>query len=145
MASPDTIRVLANWRALDQGVLGSAGPTNVYANFKNAPLRNVWYSVALAEKIAGESLNGTNADINCNFSSSINWYFGTDGNPPSGEFDLVSVILHELGHGLGFLAYKNVSSDGIGTLGFNNIFDVYSYHLADASGGLLRDTTKGRE
>ena len=141
LASPDTIRVDANWRALDPGVLGSAGPTSVRANFKNAPLRNVWYSIALAERIAGESLNGTEADINCSFSSTANWYYGTDGNPPSDQTDLVSVVLHELGHGLGFLAYENVNDQGEGTLGLNGIFDVYSYHLVDGTTKSLRDTS----
>ncbi|HAS41720.1 MAG TPA: hypothetical protein DCS93_14675 [Microscillaceae bacterium] len=142
LASPDTIRVVANWRTLDPGVLGSAGATTYRANFKNAPLRNVWYPIALAERIAGESLNGNSPDISANFSSSINWYFGTDGNPPSDEFDLVSIVLHELGHGLGFVALRNYDENqGTYTYGSGGFPDIYNYRMVDGSGNFLRDTT----
>ncbi|OJJ14953.1 hypothetical protein BKI52_41100 [marine bacterium AO1-C] len=142
LAAPDTIRVTANWRALDPGVLGSAGATDFLVNFKNAPLRNVWYPIALAERIAGESFNGTNADISANFSSSINWYFGTDGNPGSNEFDLVSIVLHELGHGLGFIALRSFNeTDRTYTYGSSGIPDIYTYRMVDGSGNFLRDTT----
>ena len=35
-------------------------------------------------------------------SDSSNWYYGLDGNPGENQFDFVSVVLHEIGHGLGF-------------------------------------------
>ncbi|MCA9210136.1 MAG: hypothetical protein KDA55_17380, partial [Planctomycetales bacterium] len=97
------IRVHANWRPLDPGVLGSAGPATYSRNFAGAPLTNTWYPIALANRIAGSDLAPNSVDINCNFSSVFNnWYFGTDGNPPVNQYDLMSVVLHELGHGLGF-------------------------------------------
>ncbi|QNP53744.1 hypothetical protein H9L05_09485 [Hymenobacter qilianensis] len=102
--SPVVIRVEARWEALDEGVLGAAGATQIYRNLPGAPKSNIWYPVALAEKIAGQELNGTNADISAEFSSNFDWYLGLDGLPPAGKYDLVSVVLHELGHGLGFVA-----------------------------------------
>ena len=46
--------------------LGSAGAIQVFANFPNTELRDTWYHVALANKLAGADLapgpNGTNAD-----------------------------------------------------------------------------------
>lgn len=36
------------------------------------------------------------------FNSNTNWYYGIDGNPPSTKYDLISTVLHEIGHGLGF-------------------------------------------
>jgi len=35
-----------------QAVLGSAGPTSIFANFTGAPLENTWYVGALADALA---------------------------------------------------------------------------------------------
>ena len=32
------------------------------------------------------------------------WYYGLDGKCPANKYDLVSVILHEMAHGLGFMS-----------------------------------------
>src|SRR5262249_59824059 len=49
------------------------------------------------------------------------WYYGLDANPPSGQIDLVAVVLHELGHGLGFLTFVDLAS-GAKFLGLNDTF-----------------------
>jgi hypothetical protein len=41
------------------------------------------------------------------FNANRPWYYGTDGQVPAGQFDLVSVALHELGHGIGFAGTMN--------------------------------------
>ena len=106
----------ASFTALPSGVLGSAGPKNLYANFPGAPVANTWYPVALANARHGSDLDPAHADITATFSSSYpGFYFGTDGNT-AGKVDFESVVLHELGHGLGFLGSMNVSG-GIGSCG----------------------------
>ncbi len=103
LTSSVPIVVDAEWTALPSGVLGSAGATTLYRDFPNAPQAGTWYPVALANKLAGSDLNGSTAEIHARFSSAFsNWYFGTDGNTPSDKYDFASVVLHELGHGLGF-------------------------------------------
>ncbi|WP_111682475.1 T9SS type A sorting domain-containing protein [Winogradskyella tangerina] len=103
--SPVPIRIDANWVGLGAGVLGSAAP----AYFATVPggATSTLYAGALAESIVGFELNGFNStDIVCNFNSQFsNWYFGTDGNPAFFEVDFVSVVLHELGHGLGVAGF----------------------------------------
>ncbi len=103
------IRITANWIPLDPGVLGSAGPATYSQNFSGAPIPNTWYPIALANKLSGTDLAPIDVDIVCNFSSVFsNWYFGTDANTPVNQFDLMSVVLHELGHGLGFTGSMRV-------------------------------------
>jgi hypothetical protein len=107
------IRVTANWTTLSPDVLGSAGPTYVFRNFSGAPSANTFYAAALAKKLSGTDLTAglpDSADIVANFNSSFSWYFGTDGNAGS-QFDLMSVVLHELGHSLGFFGSMTVSRE----------------------------------
>jgi hypothetical protein len=111
--SPKTIYVNAQWVALDPGVLGSASP-NGYYRFVAGTLA---YPVALVEATCNCNANSAGAaDINANFSSAFtDWYFGTDANPGASEVDFVSVVLHELGHGLGFVSgygYNESNSEG---------------------------------
>lgn len=102
VASAVPIVVTAEFLPLGTGVLGAAGPFLI-RNFAGAPRTNVWYPFALADAIAGTNLAPGGTDIQSRFSSNFsNWYFGTDGLPPASKYDFRSVVLHELGHGLGF-------------------------------------------
>ena len=55
------------------------------------------------------------------------WYFGTDANPPFNKIDFVSVALHELGHGLGFIGSARIDSDNNGYVGYDYpfMYDVF--------------------
>ncbi len=101
-----------------------------------------YYPVALAEKIAGKSLNAdTDGDITLEINSSINWYYGTDGNTPTQKYDLVTVILHETCHGLGF--YDSFSSDGtLGSYGLGSVPMIYDTFVENFAGNRLTDTLK---
>jgi hypothetical protein len=127
--SPVPIRIRAFWQPLDGGTLGSAIWANAFANFDNAQKLNTFYPVALAEKMAGRQLNHPDSvDIFANFNSNASWYFETSGDPPVGTHDLVSVVLHEIGHGLGFVDAYNFEngqgSVGIGGSGVPFVFDL---------------------
>ncbi|WNB18137.1 PKD domain-containing protein [Marivirga arenosa] len=101
--SPVQIIIDANFEALGEGVLGQAGPTNYFRDFEGAPKKGTFYPIALAEKLARKNLNGSgDADISSSFNSDFDFYFGLDGDPPANQYDFVSIVLHELGHGLGF-------------------------------------------
>ncbi|HYJ13615.1 MAG TPA: hypothetical protein VEW66_08490 [Thermomicrobiales bacterium] len=58
----------------------------------------------LQEAIEGRNLNGDDADIRVTFNTNFDWYTGLDGRVPSDQYDVVSVVMHEIGHGLGFSA-----------------------------------------
>ena len=99
------IHVDATWESLPYGVLGQAGPTDVYCDVPGGLDANTCYPVALANAMAHTDLNGGTAEISASFNSSFSaWYYGTDGNTPLSRWDLESVVLHELGHGLGFIS-----------------------------------------
>ncbi|NJD88226.1 MAG: hypothetical protein FIB05_09445 [Betaproteobacteria bacterium] len=124
------ITINACWAVLDPGVLGAAGPASSYRDFAGAPVAGTWYPIALANALAGTDLNGSGSpEINAQFGSTFNWYLGTDGNTPISQYDFVSVVMHELGHGLGFLGSMNVSG-GVGSWGggsgFPYIYDRFT-------------------
>lgn len=134
LISPVTIRVRAEWKSLATDVLGSAAPTNFIRNFEGAPRFNTWYPVAIAEKLAGREINRIDEfDLTASFNSSqLGWYYGTDGRTPRNKFDLVYIVLHELGHGLGFTAATADVVNGNGLWfdpSFPNISDIFTQHL----------------
>ena len=131
------INIDATFKDLGSGVLGSAGTSGLYKGFDGAPNDSTWYNVALAEKMAGHDLNEPNeADINASFNNSFNWYYGIDGNTSSGTHDFVTVVLHEIGHGLGFFALNSYDdADGKGRRN-PGVFDRY---IEDGNGVNIYD------
>lgn len=134
VSSPVTIKVQANWKPLDPGVLGSAGPQTIHGCTKKCVKGmkpNVWYPAAIANKLSKKDLDSGTADIVANFSSAYpNWHFGS-GNAPNGEYDFTSVVLHELGHGLGFVGAANVQGDQ-GTVRLSGYPLVYTISTVDS-------------
>lgn len=119
-------------------VLGSAGALTVHRDFSGAQLSGTWYSQALANKQNGNDLS-VQPDISATFNSNLNgspgclggrtWYMGFDNATPPNTTNLLIVVLHELGHGLGFQTYFNSSSGAL----FNGLPDVYTTHMFDRS------------
>src|SRR5215471_12934304 len=145
LLSPIEIRVDATFDPLTcnstSAELGSAGARTAFRDFIGAPVANTWYPVALANSLAGMDLDPASSDITARFNSSIGttcafplvWYYGLNADPPPGTLDFVSVVLHELGHGLGFATLVNLQS-GAKALGFD---DAFSLKLEDHSTGKL--------
>lgn len=139
LVTPVTIRVYARWEDLNgynngSIVLGGASPASYVTGFSGATKASTAYPIALAEKLARRNLNGDAYDITCSFNSNkqVNWYLGTDGatKGSAGRQDLVTVVLHELGHGLGFtssfFAENSLAVWGDGNnYGYPRIYDHY--------------------
>lgn len=149
-----TIKVAINFDPLicnaDGGVLGSGGPNQVFRNFGGAPIANTWYVEAVANSRSGFDLAGGSNDIVVTFNSNVdnnnsclnsfNWWYGINSPAPSGTISLFDTVLHEIGHGVGFLSL--VSQSGALFVGLN---DAYAYHLRDAqTGKLWRNMSDGQ-
>ena len=128
-------------------VLGSAGATGGYRDFSGAQWSGTWYHVALANKQAGTDINGATAEINATFNLSIDsgclqaghrWYYGLDNATPAFRTNLLVVLLHEMGHGLGFSTFANGNTGALA----NGFPDVWSRFMFDtATGKFWNDAT----
>lgn len=123
------IYVEARWRSMNTNTLGSAGPTDYYSNFEGAPRKNCFYPVCVAEKITKSEISSSSSpDIRATFNKEIKWYFGTDGQTPDLLYDFVTVVLHELGHGLGFTGFFYVTGS-MGAYGNENAGDASAFDI----------------
>lgn len=142
LTSSVTIIIQAQFAALTctttGAVLGSAGATQVFSDFTGTPKSGTWYPFALANKIAGADLDPGFPQINARFNRNLGqpgcltgtfFYLGLDNNHGS-NIDFVAVLLHELGHGLGFQTFTN-GSTGAKLVGLPSVWDHF----------LLDDTT----
>ena len=117
------IQVLATFDALNctatSATLGAAGAYNIYRDFPNADRTGTWYPSALANKLTGVGLNDNpdpfeSADIIAFFNGNlgnpgcltgVSFYLGIDGAAAANQIDLLTTVLHEFGHGLGFQTF----------------------------------------
>lgn len=86
--------------------LGTGMPSKYIYNFSGAPLVNTAYPIALANALSGSDLDLTRGDMTLQFKSDEDWSYVTTTmrlNAPTQTYDFVSVALHELAHGLGFI------------------------------------------
>ncbi len=127
-AAMDPLAGGATW-----AVLGQAGPKNLRWNFGGNGLPNTVYGDALANHLAGRDLSPGVAEISAQFNSNVDnqtvlgstdWYYGTDGNP-SGDIDFVSVLLHEVGHGLNFFDLIDDGTGGWAVAGYPGAYDRF--------------------
>ena len=128
---------------LSGGTLAGASPGAYFRNFPNAPLRDAWFPMPLAEKIAGQDYTSTQTpyDITISYNTNANWNYTSNGLTAS-QFDFVTVMLHEILHGLGFTAGGNVTAN-TGTLFLspqNPLPTAYNKYIENAAGQNLIET-----
>lgn len=115
-------------------VLGSAGAPSVWADFPNAPRTDTWYPPALTAKLVGVDLTPPSQQhIIARFNSllglypncvpGLTFYLGLDNNAGD-QIELVTVLLHEMAHGLGFQTYTD-DATGEEIQGTPSIWDHY--------------------
>lgn len=121
------IKVQVTWGRQSSGVLGSTRPDYFYKNFQGAPSRDINYPSAMANALAGKDLDVNRPDIIMTINARAPWYTGTDGRPSRSEYDLESVVMHEMAHGLGFLTLAAYDPFfGYGSIDQPTPFDAYT-------------------
>jgi hypothetical protein len=119
--------------AANSAVLGSAGPTFINRDFDGA-VPGYWYHISLSNKLEGADAVPGFAHIRARFNSRLGeatclagspFYLGLDNNAGT-AIDLVSVLLHEFGHGLGFSTTTSGVS-GAFNGGFPSIYDRFAF------------------
>lgn len=133
--------------------LGSARALAIFGNFANVPVSDTWYHVALGNRIAFSDLSPEPSpipgfptdDLAATFNSDLGapgclpgrgWYYGFDTGHGI-QFNLVTVLLHEFAHGLGFSTFVNKSTGALAGPPF--FHDVYERFLFDNRLGLHWD------
>ncbi|MGH8033101.1 MAG: PA domain-containing protein [Luteimonas sp.] len=126
------------------GTLGSAGTKSIFGGFNNATAET-WYGGALANAISGEDQDDTDNDIRSNFNANLGgtnpdgtpcltgsgWYYGLDGNTPTGQTNFLDVVMHEIAHGLNFQGFYNITTGAVPSSTQPTWGDVYSNNVYD--------------
>ncbi|MBC7375761.1 MAG: hypothetical protein H7323_17365, partial [Frankiales bacterium] len=130
------ITITANATALPAGALGSAGPFDFLRNDMGTPTNDkgsietakrtladdVFEPIALYNARTGRDASPTEPDIEANFDPTQSFlYLGTDGRPSAQQYDFRSVVLHEIGHGLGLVGTGDVDALGRASIGDTSI------------------------
>ncbi len=152
LESTETISIIATFTPLNctatGAVLGAAAANWFFRDVPPAPgfpgmKPGTWYHAALAEKLTGVDLT-TATDPNDYFEiftlfnsrlgqpgclTGSGWYYGLDNQQPSNRIDLLAVVLHEFGHGLGFSLGTTSSSSGSRAQGFPAVWEGFMYDV----------------
>ena len=126
------------WKSLGNSrILGSGGPYELRS--RNGLPTDYYYPAPLVNTLTGADQNGTNPEIvivlNKDLAASGAWHYGSS-SPPGGKIDLQSVVLHEVGHGVGFVSSASNES---GPIAFSDppfIYDAQGVY----QGGLVINT-----
>ena len=135
----------ASWEKMSaSGTLGQSTITGYAAGWGIDALNPMAiYPVALAEKITGKSLNDDlQGDLQLAINSAQTWYMGTDGQTPANKYDLVTVALHEICHGIGFFDSFNIDGTFGRYGGSGTVPMIYDTFVENSVGDRLTDTLK---
>ncbi|HEY2029080.1 MAG TPA: PA domain-containing protein [Myxococcales bacterium] len=116
------------------GLLGYTHPNN-FVTGAELPNHTAGYVAALANALLGRETTPGQAHIFTRFNAGIGgatclagtgWYYGLDGVAAPGQASLLTTLLHEFAHGLGFTSFVNP------TTGDNsNAPAIFDFHVFD--------------
>ena len=92
-----TVDIYVTYVSLPSGTLGLSYRMPHYWSSSN----QTWYVSSRGNQIAGYNVS-SQRDILTQMNSNVSWFYGTSGSPAYYQYDWVTVMLHEVCHGLGF-------------------------------------------
>jgi hypothetical protein len=125
------IDIEVRFLSMGSGILGGSYRQPHYWN----SVTQTWYSSTLGKQLE-DGITHNLVDIRLEMSSNYSWHYGITGNPSSSQYDWITVMLHEITHGLGFStlvqsngSYVYTTSGGIQNTptNFPGIFDRQLY------------------
>lgn len=111
------IRIFFSTSEFGQAVLARTNISNLYHNLSSEPsftqpfgieyYDNTLYVATLANNLVGRDLSsgGDAIKIDINLDYNSRFYLGTDGGVQTNQWDLVTLLLHEMAHGFGMIDY----------------------------------------
>jgi MYXO-CTERM domain-containing protein/uncharacterized repeat protein (TIGR01451 family) len=75
------------------------------------------------------NINGDLGTTKCDFPAG--WYFGLDTDIPASQISLLTTLLHEFGHGVGYSSLVNPQTGQT-----NGPFAIFDYHIFDVQAGM---------
>ncbi|MEM7370661.1 MAG: PKD domain-containing protein [Bacteroidota bacterium] len=135
------IEIEARFQALSGGLLASTTP--VLVTGVAGPVAGAAYPIAYANALTGCDIEPLSADMVVIINSSLTWHTDPNTSPGVGEYDLATVALHEIAHGLGIStsfeyddgAAPDECPAGVATSGcYNSTLSVFDHFLETGVG-----------
>jgi hypothetical protein len=104
-----------NWEALPRYVAAASEPLG----FAVDPATGFYVPIALANARAGVDLDPSHDDIKLTLASGERWNYDPTVPATPGVVDLMTITLHEIGHGIGFYSSSH-KEGGLVVFGANN-------------------------
>lgn len=118
-------------------VLAYTSPDGFFSS-PNFPNPSAAYNVPLANALAGSNVGSSGAQFSVNINGDLgtskcdfpaSWYFGLDTQIPDTSISLLTTLLHEFGHGLGYSSQVDPAT-GLAE-GPPTIFDFHIWDVVD--------------
>ncbi|MEM7656036.1 MAG: PKD domain-containing protein [Bacteroidota bacterium] len=94
------ITIEAHFEPLGAGVLATNTPVMV-TGVSSGPVSSASYSIAYANAESGCDQDPGNADMIIRINDAINWHTDPFSSPGPTQYDLITVVLNQIAHGLG--------------------------------------------
>ena len=131
---PVTMQVL--FQPMPAGTLGSSQIMPHYFY----PTTQSWYCSSVGNQLVGYNVVPSQRDIIIRMNSNFGFHYELNANPSGGKYDFVTIMLHEVAHGLGFS--RMLEEDGRyryirpnGTQGYDDNPGIYERQLFQGPNG----------
>lgn len=112
------INVGVSWidlSVVNPNLLGQGKPAQMCLHPNSSTFKYVLIPSSLYVQLTGQSNcpgapNAIHIMLSINNNPAAPWYTGVDGKPPNNQIDLMTVVMHELTHGMGFVSGVNDAS-----------------------------------